>query len=105
LHHLGSSLKITFKAMLKLELKGDKLENRLLAFSTYRLFVFTAKGSAKLEHSFNYLDISSIESRQPNRLVLGFLSDSRHFAFQSCDPNQEEVNLIISHLATTLKTL
>ncbi|KAJ6220459.1 hypothetical protein RDWZM_006271 [Blomia tropicalis] len=97
--------KITFKAMLKLEIKSDKFENRLLVFTTYRLFLFHAKGSAKLENSFNYLDISSIESRQPNRLVLGVLGDTRHYAFQSCDPNQEEINQIILHLTTTLKSI
>lgn len=105
-NQLGPSVKVTFKAMLKLEGKGDKTENRLLAFTTYRLFIFTAKGgSAKLEHSFSYLDISSIESRQPHRLVLGFTGETRHMAFQSSDPNQEEVNTIIAHLSTTLKTL
>ncbi|KPM12095.1 hypothetical protein QR98_0106760 [Sarcoptes scabiei] len=92
--------------MLKLEIKTDKLENRLLAFSQFRLFIFTTKGSPKLEHSFNYVDINLIESRHPDRLILGFRQcDSKHYCFQSCDPNQEEIDSIIGHLITSLKTL
>lgn len=116
--------KATFRALLKLELKGgEKLENRLLAFTTYRLFVFTVSSGkgvvGKLEHSFSYLDVSSLESRTPNRLVMGFQAERLHMAFQahqipentsnsssSTGGSPEEViTLIISHLVTTLKTL
>ena len=89
--------------MLKMELKGDKQENRLLVFGSYRLYIFTVKGSPKLDNSYNYVDISSVESHQLNRMTIGFQNDSRHFTFQSCDPNQEEINYIIFHLATTIK--
>lgn len=102
---LGTNVKVIFKTILKLEVRGDKLENRLLAFGTYRLYIFTVKGSAKLDHSYNYVDIGSLESHQANRLSLSFQSDSRHLTFQSCDPNQEEINYIIFHLATTIKTV
>ncbi|XP_075680834.1 F-actin-uncapping protein LRRC16A-like isoform X3 [Dermatophagoides pteronyssinus] len=107
---IGPNIKLTHKAMLKLELKTDKFENRLLIFTQYRLFIFTVKGggsSTKLEHSYNLIDINHIESRQSDRLIIGFRSiDSKHpYCFHSCDPNQEEINLIICHLVSSLKTL
>ncbi|OTF84105.1 hypothetical protein BLA29_005305, partial [Euroglyphus maynei] len=93
--------------MLRLELKTDKFENRLLIFTQYRLFMFTVKGTAKLEHSYNLIDMNLIESRQPDRLIIGFRSnESRHpYCFHSCDPNQEEINLIICHMVSSLKIL
>ncbi|KAH9511072.1 CARMIL C-terminus [Dermatophagoides farinae] len=105
---IGPNIKLTHKAMLKLELKTDKFENRLLIFTQYRLYLFTVKGGTpKLEHSYNLIDLNLIESRQPDRLTLGFRSnDPKHpYCFQSCDPNQEEVNLIICHLISSLKQL
>ena len=91
--------------MLKLETKSDKHENRLLVFTTFRLYIFTCKGSAKLETSYNYVDVSSIESSSPTKLILGFQNESRHCCFISCDPSTEEINTIVAHLCTTLKTL
>lgn len=104
---LGPNVKPRFKAMLKLELKGDKLENRLLVLSQYRLYIFTAKGSPKLDHSFNYVEVVLIASHQPDRITLGFKQsgDRRQYTFKSCDPQYEEINSIIYHIVTSLKTL
>ncbi|WAR11979.1 CARL1-like protein, partial [Mya arenaria] len=42
---------------------------RFLAFSTYRLFILTAKIPTKIDANFHYLDIKSIESKRPNQSV------------------------------------
>lgn len=103
---LGPNVKINFKALLKLELKAEKLENRLLIFTQYRLYIFNTKGSTKLETSYNYVDINTIESLQTDKLTISFRQcDSRHYNLYSCDPNQEEINLIICYLVKSLKTL
>lgn len=41
---LGKNVKILLKCPVKLELKSDKTDNRILVFTSHRLFVMTAKG-------------------------------------------------------------
>lgn len=95
---------------LRLELKTDKYDTRLLAFTAHRMYMFTTpKSGPKLEHSYNYVDISSIESHSLQRLTLGVQHDSRHFTFQLAEPpiegGEDLVTLVIAYLVGPLREI
>ncbi|CAG2100187.1 unnamed protein product [Medioppia subpectinata] len=103
---LGHSVKISLKCLVKMEIKADKTENKILAFSACRLFILTPKVSTKIEQTFHYLDINSIESKRKNQLTIGITSENKSYTFYSVDPNNgEEINLMIIQLGTALKTI
>ncbi|XP_054165054.1 F-actin-uncapping protein LRRC16A-like isoform X2 [Oppia nitens] len=103
---LGQSVKISLKCLVKMEIKNDKTENKILAFSACRLFILTAKVTTKIEHSFHYLDINSIESKRKNQLTIGVTSENKCYTFYSIDANNgEEINLMVIQLGTALKTI
>ncbi|XP_028820181.1 F-actin-uncapping protein LRRC16A-like [Denticeps clupeoides] len=67
---IGRKLKISLKKMVKLEVKADKLENRVLALASHRVYLLTARIPSKVEQAFNYLDIQGIVSHKPDQLTL-----------------------------------
>lgn len=103
---VGSNVKIQYDVKVKIELKGEKLENRLLAFSAYRMYMFTVKNSIKLENSFSLVDIYLIESQQEHRLCLAFQNESRPYTFHSMDIScTQDINNTICYLIESLKNL
>ncbi|KAL4234559.1 barbed-end actin filament uncapping [Mactra antiquata] len=98
-------VKLSIKRMVNYESRKDKLENRVLAFSTYRLFIFTAKSpkDTKVESQFHYLDIESIESKRPNHLVIS--TTNKSYTFTTLESDSDEVDHMITHIATSLKTI
>ncbi len=75
---LGKNVKILLKSPVKLELKGDKTENRILVFTAHRLFIMTAKVPARIDHHFHYLDLRGVESRRPNHVAFTFQTGHGH---------------------------
>uniref|UniRef100_A0A6Q2ZBA7 CARMIL pleckstrin homology domain-containing protein n=1 Tax=Esox lucius TaxID=8010 RepID=A0A6Q2ZBA7_ESOLU len=69
---LERKIKLTLKKMVKLEVKGDKVENRVLALATHRVYLLTARVPCKIEQTFNYLDIQGITSNKPTQLLLEY---------------------------------
>ncbi|XP_071403379.1 F-actin-uncapping protein LRRC16A-like [Centroberyx affinis] len=67
---VGRRVKLSLKRKVQLEVKGDKVENRVLALASHRAFLLTARVPSKVEHSFSYLDIKGISSNKPTQLVL-----------------------------------
>jgi len=89
-----------------MEIKTDKTENKILAFSACRLFILAAKVPTKIEQTFHYLDINSIESKRKNQLTIGVTTENKSYTFYSVDSNNgEEINLMIIQLGTALKTI
>ena len=77
---LGKHVKILLKTNVKLEKGGDRTDNRILVFSSHRLFIMTAKVPPKIDHHFHYLDIQSIESKKPNQVI--FRIHDKNYAFR-----------------------
>ncbi|RWS20783.1 leucine-rich repeat-containing protein 16A-like protein, partial [Leptotrombidium deliense] len=107
---LGHNVKISLKCLVKLEVKSEKTETKILAFSACRLFILSAKIPSKIEQSFHYMDIVSIESKKPNQLLLSVVLSPNEtvktFNFYSMDPEDgEEINLMIIQLGTAIKTI
>ncbi|KAJ8273133.1 hypothetical protein GJAV_G00097820 [Gymnothorax javanicus] len=67
---VSRKIKLSIKKRVKLEVKGDKLENKVLALASHRAYLLTARIPAKVEHSFNYLEIHGITCNRPTQLVV-----------------------------------
>lgn len=67
---IGRRVRITLMGLASFELKPEKFENRILAFTACRLFVLHPKPPCKIDWTFNYLDIEAIESKTSDQLLL-----------------------------------
>ncbi|XP_074644315.1 F-actin-uncapping protein LRRC16A-like isoform X2 [Tubulanus polymorphus] len=82
----------------------EKPDKKVLAFSQYRVFVFTAKLPCRMEHSFNYLSIDSIESKTCGQLLL--MAEGKTYLFHSLvDEDTDEFDHMIAHICTSLKNV
>ncbi|UYV80447.1 crml-1 [Cordylochernes scorpioides] len=100
---LAKNVKITFKCLVLMETKPEKTEKRVLAFSACRLFILTAKVPTKVEQTYHYLDIQSIESKKFTQLSLTI--DGKIHTFHTPDPESEDVDHMIIQLGTAIKSI
>ncbi|XP_071092357.1 F-actin-uncapping protein LRRC16A-like isoform X5 [Haliotis cracherodii] len=96
-------MKFSIKRMVKQEVRPEKIENRILAFSPCRLFVLAARVPTKLEQSFHFLDIQAIESRKPNQMVLTV--EGKCYTFVTLEPDTEEIDHMVTHVGKSLKQI
>ncbi|XP_029587678.1 F-actin-uncapping protein LRRC16A isoform X1 [Salmo trutta] len=95
---VGGKIKLTLKKRVKLEVKGDKLENRVLALASHRGFLLTARVPTKIEQTFNYLDIQGITSNKPTQLLLEYDRGQLSLKLGSV----EDVDEVVAHIGTCL---
>ncbi|CAL8289179.1 unnamed protein product [Merluccius merluccius] len=95
---IGRKVKLSLRRRVKLEIKGDKTENRVLALSSHRAYLLTARIPAKVEHAFNYLEIQGIACNKPTQLSLEYERGSFSLKLLST----EEVNEVVGHIGNCL---
>ncbi|XP_037651506.1 F-actin-uncapping protein LRRC16A isoform X2 [Sebastes umbrosus] len=95
---VGRRVKLTLRRKVQLEVKGDKVENRVLALASHRAYLLTARVPSKVEHSFSYLDIQGITSNKPTQLVLEYERGPLSLRLGSV----EEVDEVITHIGSCL---
>ncbi|XP_051247205.1 F-actin-uncapping protein LRRC16A [Dicentrarchus labrax] len=95
---VGRRVKLTLRTKVQLEVKGDKVENRVLALASHRAYLLTARVPSKVEHSFSYLDIQGISSNKPTQLVLEYERGPWNLWLGSV----EEVDEVIAHIGSCL---
>ncbi|XP_056297745.1 F-actin-uncapping protein LRRC16A isoform X2 [Pseudoliparis swirei] len=95
---VGLRVTLTLRRRVQLEVKGDKLEPRVLALASHRAFLLTARVPSKVEHSFNYLDIQGISSNKPTQLLL----ESERGLWSLRLGSVEEVDEVIAHIGVCL---
>uniref|UniRef100_A0A3Q3XF05 Capping protein regulator and myosin 1 linker 1 n=1 Tax=Mola mola TaxID=94237 RepID=A0A3Q3XF05_MOLML len=95
---VGRRVKLTLRRRVQLEVKGDKVENRVLVSDrcSFSLSIY-----CKVEHSFNYLDIQGISSSRPTQLVLEY--DRGPWSLRM--GSNEEVNEVIAHIGSCLQQI
>ncbi|KAM9384109.1 F-actin-uncapping protein LRRC16A isoform 3-T3 [Pholidichthys leucotaenia] len=98
---VGRRVKLTLRRKVQLEVKGDKVETRVLALASHRAFLLTARVPSKVEQSFNYLEIQGISSNKTNQLVLEFDRGSWSLRLSSC----EEADEVIRHIGGCLRRI
>ncbi|XP_023200702.1 F-actin-uncapping protein LRRC16A-like [Xiphophorus maculatus] len=95
---VGRKVKLALRRKVQLEVKGDKVENRVLALASHRAYLLTARVPSKVEQSFNYLDIQGISSNTPTQLVLEHERGPWSFQVGSV----EEVDEVIAQIGICL---
>ncbi|XP_023819932.1 F-actin-uncapping protein LRRC16A isoform X2 [Oryzias latipes] len=95
---VGRKVKLSLRKRVKLEVKGDKTENRVLALASYRAYLLTARIPTKVEHSFNYLEIQGVACNKPTQLCI----DYERGSFSLRLPSTEEVNEVVAHIGNCL---
>uniref|UniRef100_A0A3Q2QT46 Capping protein regulator and myosin 1 linker 1 n=1 Tax=Fundulus heteroclitus TaxID=8078 RepID=A0A3Q2QT46_FUNHE len=107
---VGRKVKLSLRKRVKLEIKGDKTENRVLVNQTSfislhwtLLFVilyqyFFLFLIFQVEHSFNYLEIQGIACSKPTQLLVEY----ERGAFSLKLPSTEEVNDVVAHIGNCL---
>lgn len=91
---VGRSIKLSLRKMVKLEVKGDKVDNRILALATHRAYLLTTRIPSKIEQSFNYLDIQGISSTKPTQVVLEYDRGQWALRLGSVEEVDEVVGLV-----------
>ncbi|XP_026227705.1 F-actin-uncapping protein LRRC16A [Anabas testudineus] len=95
---VGRKVKLSLRKRVKLEIKGDKTENRVLALASHRVYLLTARIPTKVEHSFNYLEIQGISCNKPTQLLIEYERSSFSLKLLST----EEVNEVVAHIGNCL---
>ncbi|KAG7458014.1 hypothetical protein MATL_G00233350 [Megalops atlanticus] len=98
---VGRKIKLSLRKRVKLEVKGDKVENKILALASHRAYLLTARIPAKVEQSFNYLEIQGITCNKQAQLAVecdrGVLSMRL--------ASSEDVNEVVAHIGTCLQMI
>ncbi|KAK2844324.1 hypothetical protein Q5P01_010983 [Channa striata] len=95
---VGRKVKLSLRKRVKLEIKADKTENRVLALASHRAYLLTARIPTKVEHSFNYLEIQGIACNRPTQLAIEYERGSFSLKLLST----EEVNEVVGHIGSCL---
>ncbi|XP_041040468.1 F-actin-uncapping protein LRRC16A-like isoform X2 [Carcharodon carcharias] len=98
---IGRKIKIILKKKVKLEVKGDKVENKVLVLTSCRVFLLAARIPTKLELTFNYLEIQGINCCKPGQLVV----ETDRCTFPLKLTSSEEVNEVVGNLGSCLKKM
>ncbi|XP_063344547.1 F-actin-uncapping protein LRRC16A-like [Pelmatolapia mariae] len=98
---VGRKVKLSLRKRVKLEIKGDKMENRVLALASYRAYLLTARIPTKVEHSFNYLEIQGIACNKPTQLSIEYERGS----FSLKLPSTDEVNEVVAHIGNCMQRI
>ncbi|XP_045575272.1 F-actin-uncapping protein LRRC16A isoform X3 [Salmo salar] len=98
---VGRKMKISVKKRVKLEMKGDKVENRVLALASHRAYLLTARIPSKIEHNFNYLEIQGITCNKPTQLTVDYERGVVSLKLTST----EEVNEVVAHIGICLQRI
>ncbi|XP_077404033.1 F-actin-uncapping protein LRRC16A-like [Vanacampus margaritifer] len=95
---VGRSLKWTLRCQVQLEVKGEKVDNKVLALSSHRAFLLSDRIPAKVEHSFSYLDIHRLRSNKPTQMLLECPRGPCTLWFSS----QKDSEQVIGHIGSCL---
>ncbi|XP_019379392.1 PREDICTED: F-actin-uncapping protein LRRC16A isoform X3 [Gavialis gangeticus] len=98
---IGRKIKISVKKKVKLETKGDKVDNRILVLASCRAFLLTSRIPTKLELTFSYLEIQGITSSKPGQLIVEMEKCNISMKMAS----SEDVNEVLAHIGTCLRKI
>nr|CAB3263513.1 leucine-rich repeat-containing protein 16A-like [Phallusia mammillata] len=100
---IGRKKVVTLKKMVKLERpQGDKVDAKVLVLTPYRCQILGVKAPFKMEADFHFLEIKSMDSPSPDRLVMSTHS-SKIFFMQMI--GTDDADHIIGRVALSLRTI
>ncbi|XP_066848807.1 F-actin-uncapping protein LRRC16A isoform X6 [Anser cygnoides] len=98
---IGRKIKISVKKKVKLETKGDKVENKILILASCRAFLLTSRIPTKLELTFSYLEIQGVTSCKPGQLIM----ETEKCSISMKMATSEDVNEVLAHIGTCLRKI
>ncbi|KAL2101937.1 hypothetical protein ACEWY4_003698 [Coilia grayii] len=98
---VGRKIKLAVKKRVKLEIKGDKVENKVLALASHRGYILTTRIPSKVEQSFNYLEIQGITCSKPTQLAIEYEKGQVSLRLSST----EEVDEVVAHIGSCLQRI
>ncbi|XP_074403488.1 F-actin-uncapping protein LRRC16A isoform X3 [Zonotrichia albicollis] len=98
---IGRKIKISVKKKVKLETKGDKVDNKILVLASCRAFLLTSRIPTKLELTFSYLEIQGVTSSKPGQLIM----ETEKCSISMKMASSEDVNEVLAHIGTCLRKI
>ncbi|XP_034555561.1 capping protein, Arp2/3 and myosin-I linker protein 3-like isoform X2 [Notolabrus celidotus] len=92
---------IKFVCGIKLETKNGKTEDRILVLTTWRLYFLAPKIPAKVESTFNFLEIRALNSHPEHQVIIDTDKSSYSLRFES----REHLNNVVSHINFALSRI
>ncbi|XP_076999902.1 F-actin-uncapping protein LRRC16A isoform X2 [Tamandua tetradactyla] len=98
---IGRKIKIAVKKKVKLEVKGDKVENKVLVLTSCRAFLVTTRIPTKLELTFSYLEIQGVTCSKPALMVV----ETEKCSISMKMASSEDVSEVLAHVGTCLRKI
>ncbi|KAJ7338590.1 hypothetical protein JRQ81_012492, partial [Phrynocephalus forsythii] len=98
---IGRKIKISVKKRVKLEIKNDKVDNKILVLTSCRAFLLTSRIPTKLELTFSYLEIQGITCNKPGQLIVETEKCNISMKLNS----SEDVHEVLAHIGTCLRRI
>ncbi|XP_029286265.1 capping protein, Arp2/3 and myosin-I linker protein 3-like isoform X2 [Cottoperca gobio] len=92
---------IKFVHGIKLDAKSGKTEDRLVVLTTWRLYFLAPKIPAKVETTFNFLEIRALNSQPEHQVIIDTDKSSYSLRFES----REHLNHVVSHINFALSRI
>ncbi|XP_053606598.1 F-actin-uncapping protein LRRC16A isoform X2 [Plodia interpunctella] len=74
---LGKNVKILYKSLIRMESRGDKVDNKVLIVTAYRIFITTTKVPTRVDNGFHLMEIEALESKKPNHLSITLVHEHK----------------------------
>ncbi|XP_060802379.1 F-actin-uncapping protein LRRC16A isoform X3 [Amyelois transitella] len=74
---LGKNVKILYKSLIRMESRGDKVDNKVLVVTAYRIFITTTKVPTRIDNGFHLMEIEALESKKPNHLSITLVHEHK----------------------------
>ncbi|XP_041647762.1 capping protein, Arp2/3 and myosin-I linker protein 3-like [Cheilinus undulatus] len=94
-----SSIKFVYG--IKLDTKNGRTEDRILVLTTWRLYFLAPKIPAKVESTFNFLEIRALNSHPEHQVIIDTDKSSFSLRFES----REQLNNVVSHINFALSRI
>lgn len=98
---IGRKIKISVQKKVKLEVKGDRVENKVLVLTSCRAFLLSARIPTKLELTFSYLEIHGVICHKPAQMVVE--TEKCNMSMKMASP--EDVSDVLAHIGTCLRRI
>ncbi|XP_036969838.1 capping protein, Arp2/3 and myosin-I linker protein 3-like isoform X2 [Acanthopagrus latus] len=92
---------IKFIHGIKVDTKSGKTEDRVLVLTTWRLYFLAPKIPAKVETTFNFLEIRALNSQPDHQVIIDTDKSSYSLRFES----REHLNHVVSHINFALSRI
>ncbi|XP_037294919.1 F-actin-uncapping protein LRRC16A isoform X2 [Manduca sexta] len=74
---LGKNVRILYKSLIRMESRGDKVDNKVLVVTSYRVFITTAKIPTRVDNGFHLMEIEALESKKANHLSITLVHEHK----------------------------